>query len=171
MPCASRRRFIIEEEKHLVLTTGVGWTAFTKVWQVEWTTDAAAKLVARKLRSCDSASIVEKAVGGGRCSAIVLAERTMKLIRTALGDELDLTAAAATFRCGRIRGYRAKFLNRVDRRVAGCCKRLARGLIVRINSVNSDVALVRTRTGHRADAIGGSSADVVADNTGLQADQ
>ncbi len=90
-------RFIIEEEKHLVFAFPDGRTTFSEVGQVHWTADAAAILIARKLRSSDAAAVVEKAVGSSRRSAIVLAERTVPIIRTALGDELDLTAAAATF--------------------------------------------------------------------------
>src|SRR6185503_20245496 len=108
----------------------VGWTTFTKVWQVNGSTNAATILVTCKLRSLNSVFVIEETVGGGRCSAVVLAERTMKLVRPASGDELDLTAAAATFGRGWVRGHCSKFLNGIDRRVAGSCKRLAGGLIV-----------------------------------------
>src|SRR5689334_13221332 len=158
---------IIEEEKQLVLTVEDGGTAFSKMRKVKWSADAAAKLVARKLRSFSSAAIVEEAVGCSGCRAIELAQRTMPIIRAALRNEFDLAAAAATFRRGWIRGDRAEFLNGVDRRIAGRCKRLARRLIVRIDSVNSNVALVCTRAGHGTDAIRGARADVVTDNTGL----
>jgi hypothetical protein len=61
-------------------------TAFSEVGQVQWTADAAAILIAGKLRSFNAATIIEKAVGRRRCSAIVFTERTMPLIRTALGN-------------------------------------------------------------------------------------
>src|SRR6185436_4625197 len=118
--------FIVEEEEHPVFSAMVGWTTFTKVGQVNWTTDAAAILVTCKLRSLNSVFVVEETVGCGGRSAVVLAERTMELVRTALGDQFDLTATAATFCRGWVRGHCAKFLNGIDRRVAGSCKRLAR---------------------------------------------
>src|ERR1044072_4415133 len=88
--------FIVKEEEHLVLTTGVGWTTFTKARQVDWSTDAAAKLVTRKLCSLNSVLVIEKAVGCGGCGAVVFAESTMNLIRAALGNDFDLSATAAT---------------------------------------------------------------------------
>ena len=90
-------RLIVEEEKDLVPAVKVSGTAFSKVREENWTTNATAVLVARKLWSHDAAPIIEKCVRGGGGSAIELAERTMPLIRTALGNQLDLSAAAATF--------------------------------------------------------------------------
>src|SRR5690242_13039726 len=164
-------RFIIEEEKQLVLTVKVRGTAFSKAREENWSANAAAVLVARKLRPRNSTAIIEEAVGCRCGRAIELAERAVPIIRAALGDQFDLTAAAATFRCSRIRSDRAELLNRIDRRIAGCCKGLARGLIISIDSVDGDVALVCTRAGYGTYAICGASADVVTDNTGLQTNQ
>ena len=52
-------RFIIKEEEQLVFTVEDPGAAFSKVREVDWTTDAAAILVARKLWSLNAAAILK----------------------------------------------------------------------------------------------------------------
>src|SRR6185437_15967399 len=90
-------RFVVEEEKHLVPTVEVRGTTFAKAREENRTADAAAILVACKLRPRNSTAVVEEAVRRGGCGAIKIAERTMPIIRAALRAQFDLTTAAATF--------------------------------------------------------------------------
>src|SRR5688572_16510483 len=116
-------------------------------------------------------AVIEKGVCCERVVAVINTERSVKIVRTTAGDQLDLTAAASTFRGARVGGYCTKLLDRIDRGIADSRESLARGLVIRIDSVDRDVALIGTSTGNGSHAVGGSGTDVVSDNAWLQTDK
>src|SRR6185503_7175060 len=121
-----------------------------------WAADGAAKLITSQLGagrnrlagSIRSGAVVEERVGGCFCSAIVFVKRTVKVVSTTLGNQLDLTATAATFGRRRVRGDSAKFLNRIDRRVTDSGKRLSGRLVICVDTIDGNVALIGTRPGY-----------------------
>src|ERR1700743_1241722 len=59
-------------------------------------TDIAAELISDKWRSSNTRIIVKPVVGHGGCIAVILDQRTMKRIGTALGHQLKLSTTPGT---------------------------------------------------------------------------
>ena len=93
--------FIVEEKEKLLFFDGAA--------------QAGTELIANESRPVHSSSVVEKGVGLGDRVAVVFVRRAMPGVGAALGDQLDLRAAAAA----QIRGYAgansAKLFHRIDR--------------------------------------------------------
>src|SRR5262245_582627 len=118
--------------------------------------DTAAELVPGQLGPIDSRLVIEECIRCRQRCACVFAQRPVESVAAAFGYHLNLTAAAAAFGGAGIGRNGSEFLNRVDRSIADCGRKLPGGLVVGVNSVNGDVSLVGSRSGDRAHAIGGS---------------
>ena len=69
-------------------------------------------------------------------------------VGTTLGHQLDLAAAASALGSTGVGGNCTELLNRVDRSVTNRRSELARGYIVRVDTIDRDVTLVSARTSH-----------------------
>jgi hypothetical protein len=116
-------------------------------------------------------SVCKKAVRGKLLISVVQTERAMVLVRTTLRNDLNLPTGASSLRRIRIGGDRTKFLNGIDRSITNCSGELARRLVVRIETVDRNVALVCAGAGNRPDAVCRGRTNVVPDDTRLQANQ
>jgi hypothetical protein len=75
--------FLIEEEEEPILH--------------DWTANAATKLITSQLWFFDTRAIIEKAIRCSSGGSIVLTNISMKAIRSALGNEFNLTTTASSF--------------------------------------------------------------------------
>ncbi len=113
-------------------------------------TDRTAKLVADQWRAWKALVVVEPVIRLHGSITVIFIERTMKVVRTALRDHLELSTAALT-RARELAGYKAmEFLHGVDRRIGNDRLEVARLVVVDVQSVECDVRLVDTGTGGRA---------------------
>src|SRR5262249_27340029 len=156
--------FIIEEEEQVVF--------------LNRSAQASAELITGQLGSRNTfagilfnCSVIEKCVSRGQRGSIVFAKITVKYVAAALGYHLNLTAVAAAFGGGGIRRNGSEFLNRIDRSIADCNRKLSGGLVIRVNSINGDVPLVGPRSSNGADAIDVCGSYIVSDNSWLQANK
>ena len=87
--------FVVEEKEQFVFAAVEDWAALAEMGERQWTADFSAILMALKPRSRNAASVIEKSVCGEFRSSIVLIQRTVIVICTALRRHVDLTAAAS----------------------------------------------------------------------------
>src|SRR6185369_3050774 len=104
--------------------------------------------ITRQLRPRNASAIVEEAVSCGSGSAIVFTQVAVEVVGTTLGHQLDLAAAASALGSTGVGRNCTELLNRVDRSVTNRRSELARGHIVRVDTIDGDVALVSARTSH-----------------------
>jgi hypothetical protein len=102
---------------------------------------------------------------------MIFAERTVEIVRTALSNDLNLAAGTSTFGCARVGRDRAKLLHGIDRSITGCRCELPGRLVIRIEAIDRDVALIGARTGHRTDSVRRTSSYIVSHDAGLQSDK
>ena len=154
--------FVVEEEKELVFEDGTA----------EATAEGVHQIKGRGVRRTGGHIVVleEVLVGDDVVRAIVLVERAMKLVGSALGDEVDLCAGGAARGRGAVGGGDAKFLSGVERGAQDAGEGGAEDLVVVVESVESDVALVRASAGDCALAAVTDFRTHV-ENAGLEAEQ
>ena len=125
---------IVGEEEELVLQDGTAEIAAEDVAdQFAWTIwETAVKL----------GLLVEEVVGDRDGRAVVFVDCTMELVGAGLGDEADLRAGGAAGVCVGVAGGDAKLFNRI----LGLAKHAGKGkavdLVVVVDTVDGDVALV-----------------------------
>src|SRR5687768_17883352 len=83
----------------------------------------------------------------------------MKAVGAALGHQLNLPTAAATFGRVGVGRYSSKLLDRIDGGIADRSRKLPCRLIVGVDSIDRDVSLVSARTRDRPGAVAASGTD------------
>src|SRR5262249_3741202 len=121
--------FIVEEKEQLISNYS--------------TTDTTTKLIAGELGARNAVLVVEETISCRGGSAIVFTKRTIEVVPSRSCRELNLPSAATTFAGVWIGCNRAEFFDRVNWSVSDSSKCLARCLIICVNTVNSNISLVR----------------------------
>ena len=95
----------------------------------------------------------------------------MKIVSAGFRNQLDLAAAAATIGRAGIGGNGSEFLNGVNGRITHRSERLARSLVISVNSINGYVALVSPAASNGPCAVPPYGTQVISDNAGLKAQE